>query len=115
MALPRASRVKRAADFQRVFREGKTIRGAFLFIKYLPRSGGNPRASVVVARNASSGSVERNHIRRILGELIQGSIGILGPCDVLLVVQRNPGSDEQLTHEAVALLRELATREPAAT
>ncbi len=74
---PRAARLLRRADFERVYREGKKHFTGSLTVFFLPRaSAGGPRVGLTVGR-VLGGSVVRNRIRRRLREAVRLNRGQL--------------------------------------
>ena len=60
---PRAATLRRAADFQRCYREGKRRHGALVTLHSLPNAAGMPRLGVTVSRRVG-GAVVRNRLKR---------------------------------------------------
>jgi len=65
----RRGRLSRSADFDRVFREGRSTATRHLVLYAFPRTGahGDPRLGVSVGRKVG-GAVERNRVKRVLRE-----------------------------------------------
>jgi|WetSurMetagenome_2_1015567.scaffolds.fasta_scaffold1117986_1 ribonuclease P protein component len=76
MALARKNRIEAENDFEFIFKEGKTVKSSFFFIKYLNNSLGYLRCGLVVPIKISKKSVDRNRIRRILSEAIKNFLNI---------------------------------------
>ena len=61
-------RLSRSAEFERVYRQGRSHANRFLVLYTFPRaSEGEPRLGVSVSRKVG-GAVERNRIKRLLRE-----------------------------------------------
>ena len=66
----RRGRLSRSADFDRVFREGRSHASRHLVLYSFPRANGaerDPRLGVSVGRKVG-GAVERNRVKRVLRE-----------------------------------------------
>jgi ribonuclease P protein component len=82
-------RLSRSAEFDRVFRQGRSLANRVLVLYAFPRSEeGEPRLGVSVSRRVG-GAVERNHVKRLLREAFQQESGAL-PAGVDVVVVARP-------------------------
>src|SRR3954452_14068310 len=64
----RPGRLSRSAEFERVYRQGRSQGNRFLVLYSLPRGGdGEPRLGVAVSRKVG-GAGERNRVNRLLRE-----------------------------------------------
>jgi ribonuclease P protein component len=82
-------RLSRSAEFDRVFRQGRSIANRVLVLYAFPRAEeGEPRLGVSVSRRVG-GAVERNHVKRLLREAFQLESGAL-PDGVDVVVVARP-------------------------
>jgi ribonuclease P protein component len=87
--VPRRGRLSRSADFDRVFRHGRSQAGREFVLYLFPRSEdeGPPRLGLSVSRKVGS-AVERNRVKRLLREAF-GAGGLeLAPGTDAVVVAR---------------------------
>jgi ribonuclease P protein component len=84
----RTGRLSRSADFERVYRRGRSQANRHLVLYSFPRpSGDEPRVGVSVSRKVG-GAVERNHVKRLLREAFKAHRGELPGGHDLVVVAR---------------------------
>ncbi|ADB54349.1 ribonuclease P protein component [Conexibacter woesei] len=81
-------RLSRSAEFDRVFRQGRSLANRVLVLYAFPRAEeGEPRLGVSVSRKVG-GAVERNHVKRLLREAFeQESRGLPDGHDVVVVAR----------------------------
>jgi ribonuclease P protein component len=99
---PKRGRLSRSAEFERVYRQGRSVGNRFLVLYSFPRSSAGeaadgPRLGVSVSRKVG-GAVERNRVKRLLREAF-GAVAARIPGDHDVVVVARPE------------LRDLAERE----
>jgi ribonuclease P protein component len=81
-------RLSRSAEFDRVFRQGRSLANRVLVLYTFPRGEeGDPRLGLSVSRKVG-GAVERNRVKRLLREAFELERGGLPPGrDVVLVAR----------------------------
>lgn len=81
-------RLSRSAEFDRVFRQGRSIANRVLVLYAFPRAGeGEPRLGLSVSKRVG-GAVERNHVKRLLREAFAlESAGLPDGVDVVVVAR----------------------------
>ena len=116
---PRASRrrpkrrLSRSADFERVYRQGRSYGGRFFILHLFPRTEESaapmegPRLGLSVSRKCG-GAVERNRIKRLLREAFEAQASRLHVADDVVVVAR-PDAGELAEREGLeGVARELS-------
>lgn len=88
-ARPRSrGRVSRSADFERVYRQGRSHSNRLLVLHVFPRGDAAPaRLGLSVSRKVG-GAVERNRVKRLLREAFRLDEAELSPGQDLVVVAR---------------------------
>ena len=112
----RSRRLSRSADFEAVYRRGRSASSRHLVVYAFardPSSGaGEPRVGLTVSRKVG-GAVDRNRVERLLREAASRVTPGLS-ADVDLVIVARPGLAEALASERLdwleAEVRELADR-----
>jgi ribonuclease P protein component len=108
------SRLSRSAEFDRVYREGRSHASRYLVVYAFPREekDGDARLGVSVGRKVG-GAVERNRVKRMLREAFWSIAGTLPGGHDFVVVAR-PDSGELARRDGEAgiedALRELMTK-----
>ncbi|HOJ21157.1 MAG TPA: ribonuclease P protein component [Armatimonadota bacterium] len=69
--LPRRERLTRSGAFRAVVARGRSFRGRFLALYFLPRSSGPTRLGVAAGKKVG-GAVQRNRAKRLLREAFRG-------------------------------------------
>jgi len=103
-SFPRAARLLKHSDFDRVYKQGRRHFSSHMTVFYLRQAEGGARIGFTVGR-ALGGAVERNRIKRRLREAVRQRRSVLqgaGAVDVVI----NP-KKSVLTLEFSALLEEV--------
>jgi ribonuclease P protein component len=109
---PKRGRLSRSAEFERVYRQGRSVGNRFLVLYSFPRSSAGedadgPRLGVSVSRKVG-GAVERNRVKRLLREAF-GAVAERIPGDHDVVVVARPELRDLTEREGLqGVTRELA-------
>jgi ribonuclease P protein component len=101
-------RLSRSAEFERVYRQGRSHGGRHFVLHAFPRGGGGtlesgadgPRLGVSVSRKVG-GAVDRNKVKRLLREAFRAEASRL-PADVDVVIVARPDALELVEREGLA-------------
>ena len=108
MALKRAARLRNSGDFQRVRQQGRSLSSRLLILAWSPNEIGRTRIGFVVSKRIAKQAVERNRLKRLLGEAVRRYIpDILPGMDVVISARNVAGAAplSTLTNEIRILLQ----------
>lgn len=89
MALSKKNRLGDKKEIDRVFKNGRTVKGSSLFIRFLENGKGYARFAFVVPTKHIPLAVGRNRIRRILSGEISRTPSLLGQgLDIIVIVSK---------------------------
>jgi ribonuclease P protein component len=89
---PKRGRLSRSAEFERVYRQGRSVGNRFLVLYAFPRAadaaaGDGPRLGLSVSRKVG-GAVDRNRVKRLLREAFADELDrVPADHDVVLVAR----------------------------
>jgi len=96
-------RLSRSAEFERVYRQGRSTGNRFLVLYTFPRTGDDaadgPRLGLSVSRKVG-GAVDRNRVKRLLREAFAGELERV-PADHDVVVVARPEARELAEREGL--------------
>ena len=106
---PKRGRLSRSAEFERVYRQGRSVGNRFLVVYTFPRAGAadGPRLGLSVSRKVG-GAVERNRVKRLLREAFAGEAERVPPDRDVVVVARPEARDLAEREGLEGIRRELA-------
>jgi ribonuclease P protein component len=113
----RPGRLSRSAEFDRVYRQGRSVANRYLVLYAFPRGGDEPpRVGLSVGRKVG-GAVERNQLKRLLREACTRQAQALPAGHDIVLVARAPAREmgETAGLDGVdAALAELVAKAPVA-
>lgn len=90
---PGRGRLSRSAEFERVYRQGRSVANRHLVLYTFPNaSTQRPRLGLSVSRKVG-GAVQRNRVKRLLREAFAQTEGDLKPNQDVVVVARPPAGE----------------------
>jgi ribonuclease P protein component len=111
----RPGRLSRSAEFDRVYRQGRSVANRYLVLYAFPRGGDEPpRVGLSVGRKVG-GAVERNQLKRLLREACTRQAQALPAGHDIVLVARAPARElgESAGLDGVdAALAELVAKAP---
>ena len=118
VAARRTGRLSRSAEFDRVYRQGRSVANRYLVLYAFPRGGDEPpRVGFSVGRRVG-GAVERNQVKRLLREACARQAKALPAGHDIVLVARAPARElgETAGLDGVdAALAELVAKAPVAS
>ncbi len=105
LTFPAERRLRRKADFEAAYAQGRRFGNAYFGIIARPNDTGSPRLGLAVATRISRTSVERNRIRRVVRESFRLAQHAFAPVD--LVVSARARAKGAPSPELRAALQEL--------
>jgi ribonuclease P protein component len=105
---PKRGRLSRSAEFERVYRQGRSVGNRFLVLYAFPRTpdvagADGPRLGLSVSRKVG-GAVDRNRVKRLLREAFAGELERVPPDHDVVVVAR-PEARELAEREGLEGMR----------
>jgi ribonuclease P protein component len=103
---PKRGRLSRSAEFERVYRQGRSVGNRFLVLYVFPRAGtggDGPRLGLSVSRKVG-GAVDRNRVKRLLREAFAAEVDRVPPDRDVVVVAR-PEAKELAEREGLGGMR----------
>jgi ribonuclease P protein component len=102
---PKRGRLSRSADFERVYRQGRSVANRWLVLYAFPNDEpvAGPRLGLSVSRKVG-GAVERNRVKRLLREAFAAEADRVPPDRDIVVVAR-PEARDLAEREGVAGVR----------
>ena len=100
LRFPKSARLFRAAEFQRMKREGTSYHGKFIVLSVLKNApAAEVRVGLVTSRRVG-GAVERNRVRRRLREIVRVAIPHIHPGTWVALIARQAAAAASLQNLA---------------
>jgi ribonuclease P protein component len=80
-------RIRRRAEFEQVYANGRKLYGRYMILFCVPRSEPPARFGLAVSRRVG-GAVTRNRVKRRMREICRRELPIVGPADYVLTLRR---------------------------
>lgn len=112
MALPKKNRLTGKKDIDHVFKNGKTVKGSFLFVRFLNTQKKYSRFVFVIPAKYISLAVNRNRIKRLFSEEARRLLPLLGDkYDIVVLLSKKTNKNDYgyLVKELKELLFKLRT------
>ena len=102
---PKRGRLSRSADFDRVYRQGRSVANRWLVLYAFPNddAAAGPRLGLSVSRKVG-GAVDRNRVKRLLREAFRAEADRV-PADRDIVVVARPEARDLAEREGLAGVR----------
>ena len=101
--LPKANRLTRRRDVQRVYSKGRGSAGEFIAIRALANRAQTFRLTVIISKKVAKRAVDRNRLKRLVRQAVQeltkdaNSGQKLKGQDIILTVYKDPKTPYTLT------------------
>lgn len=107
--LPPARRIRRRAEFQRVFDAGRRAHGRYLTIIAAPAPGPDSRIGIVASKKLG-GAVVRNRAKRLIREMFRTQTGPDLASDLVVIPKASALQVEagQVVNDYITALRRLS-------
>ena len=83
-SLPPGRRLRRRAEFQRVFDGGRRAHGRYITIVVAPSAAGTTRLGIVASRKIG-GAVQRNRAKRLIREVFRSERPLAPSVDLVVI------------------------------
>lgn len=118
MALNRALRLRKSSEFQRVRQQGRSITSRLLILAWTSNDVAQLRIGFVISKRISKRAVDRNYLKRLLGEAIRPLLPELTPgWDIVISARKDTLTADlhTLEQDIPALLRRARLLAPVST
>jgi len=105
MVLAKRYRLKKRADFDGVFKSGKTVKGSFLFIKFAKNNKSVSRFGFIIPARLFAKAAERNRLKRVMSEVVGVSLARWVGYDVVVLINKR-SEEENIKKELLSLIKD---------
>lgn len=106
MAIPKAKRIKREKDFERVFKTGRALKHPFFLLKFSKNDLSYCRAAVSAPISLSKKAVVRNKMKRIFWAAL-GKVFIRCRSGIDLVIVISPAAIDKKIYQVTESLEDI--------
>lgn len=108
MTLPKKNIISSRKEIDRVFKNGRTVRGSFLFIRFVKNQKGYLRFSFILPAKHISLAVDRNRAKRLLSEEVKSTPSLFrSGYDIVVRVIKKVDDKDQIKNLATELRKVL--------
>jgi ribonuclease P protein component len=106
--LPPESRLKSNKEIEKVFKNGKTVKNSFLFLKFAPNNSKQSRIAFSVGLRYSKKALKRNRAKRILREVARDFLKDIKPgYDLVFFLDKNFSKEPELEKTKIPMKKTL--------
>ena len=80
-------KLKKRSDFDRAFKQGKSVGGRTIVLYFPPNQSGFPRAGFIASKKVSRKAVERNRAKRLMREVFRLNKHRLKAFDIVFIAK----------------------------
>jgi len=111
-AFPRSRRLKKAEEFQRVFKRPERSADRFFTVLAIPNGKRQPRLGLAISKKTVRRAIDRNRVKRLVRESFRQHQQVIGGWDIVVMSRRAAAEadNEQLRRSLEVHWNNLARR-----